>query len=277
MNEEEMKKTLTDFFRNTLHDPYSAYSSSEKNKTMAAISHDRGFGLGVELIDNHQQVLVNPYKDGPAYVAGFHDNAYTMVSLDGTPVTQINDITAMDGKMPSKNIQVSLRSNVSGVTETHTIIPGPYIMASVENRFFGEYSVLRIRTFKKSITTKEIKNAVVAMESLKQSKDSALIIDLRGCDGGNLHEAIEAAGLFLKPDVTIVTSFDSLNIKTVYRSPTVNVPITNRPLLLLVDEQTASAAEVFVAALSYNGNATTVGATTSPCVRIVVASNFKKK
>ena len=56
MNEEEMKKTLTDFFRNTLHDPYSAYSSSEKNKTMAAISHDRGFGLGVELIDNHQQV-----------------------------------------------------------------------------------------------------------------------------------------------------------------------------------------------------------------------------
>lgn len=261
-NQEKIKLALADFFLKDLHDPFSSYIPADQQKAKMSGSNDAPFGLGIELLNDGHQLLVIPYKDGPTYAAGFSDYSYTIVSLNGVPVTKSKDIGDILSKAPQQPLLVSFRSTSNDQVTTSTITPGRYSMSSVEQRISAEHTIIRIRTFKKEITVKELTIAVTDIEHIAHHKDAPLVLDLRGCDGGDLHEAINAVALFLKPKAKILTSIDGLETATVYLSPKKNTPITRRPLLLLVDEFTASAAEVFVAALSYNGAATTAGSTT---------------
>jgi carboxyl-terminal processing protease len=86
---------------------------------------------------------------------------------------------------------------------------------------------------------------------------AALVIDLRGCPGGDVMSAIELAGDFLPAGALVVTARDGDGDDTAYRaregSP---YPF---PLFLLVDSATASAAEIFAGALRAHGRAVVVG------------------
>jgi carboxyl-terminal processing protease len=86
---------------------------------------------------------------------------------------------------------------------------------------------------------------------------AALIVDLRGCPGGEVMSAIELAGDFLPAGALVVTATDGDGDETAYRARTGDpYPF---PLFLLVDGTTASAAEVFAGALRAHGRAVVVG------------------
>jgi carboxyl-terminal processing protease len=85
---------------------------------------------------------------------------------------------------------------------------------------------------------------------------AALIVDLRGCPGGELIAAVELAGDFLPPGAVIVTAADGDGDETVYRARGGGPSI---PLVLLVDHLTASAAEVFAGALQAHRRAVVAG------------------
>ena len=85
----------------------------------------------------------------------------------------------------------------------------------------------------------------------------ALILDLRGCPGGELLSAVELASDFLARGAVIVTATDGDGDETVYRARGGD-PCTF-PLFLLVDHLTASAAEVFAGSLQAHGRAVVVG------------------
>jgi carboxyl-terminal processing protease len=86
---------------------------------------------------------------------------------------------------------------------------------------------------------------------------SALILDLRGCPGGELISAVELADDFLARGSVIVTATDGDGDETVYRARG-DVRYTF-PLFLLVDHLTASAAEIFTGSLQAHGRAVVVG------------------
>jgi carboxyl-terminal processing protease len=86
---------------------------------------------------------------------------------------------------------------------------------------------------------------------------SALVIDLRGNPGGSLYSAIDAAKLFLAPNQSVVSLQTRNGIET-YRKESSTPPIPVR-LYLWQDKYTASAAEVFIAALTYNQRAVSIG------------------
>jgi carboxyl-terminal processing protease len=85
---------------------------------------------------------------------------------------------------------------------------------------------------------------------------SALIVDLRGCPGGELTAAVELAGDFLPPGAVIVTAVDGEGDETVYRARGGGPGV---PLFVLVDGRTASSAEIFAGALQAHGRAVVVG------------------
>src|SRR5262249_12321233 len=86
---------------------------------------------------------------------------------------------------------------------------------------------------------------------------AALILDLRGCPGGEALAAIELAGDFLDDGALVVTATDGDGDDTVYRARQGHPH--RFPLFLLVDHGTASAAELFAGALRAHGRAVVVG------------------
>jgi carboxyl-terminal processing protease len=116
--------------------------------------------------------------------------------------------------------------------------------------------VLRVRAFSCALPTL-VHNEI---RRLTGGGILALVIDLRGCPGGDLDACVRLAGDFLDRGLEIVRVVDADGDELVYRSRHGD-PCTI-PLALLVDRRTASAAEVFAACLQAHGRALVVGEAT---------------
>lgn len=117
----------------------------------------------------------------------------------------------------------------------------------------GGIAYLRIAVFSSGVPAR----VYSSLQREGRAGIAALILDLRGCPGGELCSAIELAGDFLPRDTVIVTATDGDGDETVYRARG-DAPYTF-PLFLLVDRLTASAAEVFAGSLQAHGRAVVVG------------------
>lgn len=115
--------------------------------------------------------------------------------------------------------------------------------------------IVKIVAFNKQ-TVVELKNSIE--ENLSAD---AVVIDLRGCVGGMSSEAIIAADLFL--DSGIITSMQGKEqSEEIYYNAKEDNIWKNKPIFIFVDENTASAAEIFVAALKEQGIAKVIGTIT---------------
>lgn len=90
------------------------------------------------------------------------------------------------------------------------------------------------------------------------SHTEPIIIDIRGNPGGDLHSAIDSAKLFLQPNRKILDIRNQKGLAKSYETTTDGMNTTS-PVYLWQDERTASAAEVFAAALTQNKRATSIG------------------
>jgi carboxyl-terminal processing protease len=114
---------------------------------------------------------------------------------------------------------------------------------------------LRLTVFK-SGTEKELRQA---LRDLSDQGARAVVLDLRGNPGGELAEAVGAAGALLAGGRVARTRGRVLGATWTYDVPLLASPAWRGPLAVLVDEGTASAAEVLAAALAARGRATVVG------------------
>ena len=97
-----------------------------------------------------------------------------------------------------------------------------------------------------------------AVANLEEDGAKAFVLDLRGCSGGYLSQAVDIASLFMESGTVVqVKTAESTSARQVSGST-----ITSAPLVVLVNDKTAAAAEVLAAAFSDNERATLVGATT---------------
>jgi carboxyl-terminal processing protease len=116
--------------------------------------------------------------------------------------------------------------------------------------------VLAIRVFSADVPAR----VHTAVRDLSAEGLSALVLDLRDNPGGEARAFIELAGDFLAPGSHVVTVVDSEGDETVYRSWQERP--YRMPLTILVNEGTASAAELFAECLAAHGRATVVGGPT---------------
>jgi carboxyl-terminal processing protease len=100
----------------------------------------------------------------------------------------------------------------------------------------------------------------VALLELQRQNAHALLIDLRGCPGGDLDAAIEWAACFLNEGDDIARIEDAEGDEIVRRTSL--PPVYTMPLAILVDEETASAAEIVVTSLQAHGRASIIGRST---------------
>ena len=236
-------------------DPFSEYWSPEEYAMFKEHQkgHYAGIGLGLERTPSGK-ILCIPYADSPAEEAGvkFGDLLETIngIQISGKSLLEIGNLAR--GEEGTELVLTIVRENQpQEIRVTSQRIRSDTVHVDHKDGI----PILRLSSFT-STTQRELR---IALSRIKDS--SIFILDLRGNPGGDLYSAIDAAMLFLDTDEKIVTiqdrNYEPLNI---YRSTTAPFNSSSR-LFLWQDERTASAAEVFIAALTQNKRAESVGNT----------------
>jgi carboxyl-terminal processing protease len=243
-----------------LLDPYSAYlTGSEYREIMSQIEGNL-IGIGVELwADGDVLRIVEVFKGAPSQDAGLVKGD-VLVEIGGVRVTDIGAKRAADLLRGPEGSSVKIvYDRGQGVVKECTIkrrrVEVPSVNSvSIKDPVNG-IAYLRISNFQRT-TTNEVDEA---LRALYNQGMKSLIIDLRRNPGGLLDAAVEIADRFL-PSGAIVSTRGRNGQEN--RSYSAKMPGTwEMPLMVMIDEDSASASEIFAGAIRDHGRGLIVGRT----------------
>jgi carboxyl-terminal processing protease len=251
---EIVRGTLKAYLRSL--DPYSDYLSPEEFKQYKLLQESQYAGVGMEIEQEKSgRILCLPYPESPAMQAGI-EAGDMLEAVDGVSIADLSLLTLGLKIRGQAGTAVSLKvSKSDGRQKDVRIIRTPLEAKSVLVEHQNALPVVRLLTFTLK-TPQELQNALSTLQNAP-----AVVLDLRGNPGGAFLGAVGAAKLFVARGQKIVglkTQGGLTEFQNDLAAP-VPVPAT---LYLWQDKWTASAAEVFIAALSQNQRATAIGMTT---------------
>ena len=230
-----------------LNDEYSQYFTKEELDKYKTDNIEGQFvGIGVYIIQDTEKNAIRvlaPIKGSPAEKAGILAGDY-IVKVDDQAYTgeQITEATnKMKGKEGTKvKIQIIRdEKNLDFEVERANVRVNP-VEADIYEENIGYLKISSFDQGSGSEVTKKV-------EELKEKNIKSLIIDLRNNGGGIVDEAIEIADLFTNKDSTLLITKDkhgNENISKAKKDKVIEVPI-----IVLTNENTASASEILAGAL----------------------------
>ena len=242
-----------------LDDPYTEYISKEDMDSYLDDTMGNFVGIGIYMIKNTKydkiQVL-STIKGSPAEEAGIQSGDL-IVSVDGIEY-KADDMTAVSNKIKgeeetkvtvellrgSENIKYELTRSKVKVNQ----VEGKVLSNDIGYIKFTSFDETTAEDFKKQY------------QELAKKNIKSLIIDLRNNGGGIVDQALEIADYIADKDSVLLYEVDKNNKETVRKAKT--DPIINMPIVILTNENTASASEILAGALKDLGKAKTVGTTT---------------
>lgn len=241
-------------------DPHSVYISA-KDVQLATDDLKGSFsGVGIEFIIRDDTIRVqNVIKDGPANRAGLLAGD-KIVSIDGKPfvgkiVTNEEAMHRLKGPKDSKVLIGVKRFGEKGV-KVFTVTRGDISVNSISACYMINDTTGYIRV--KSFGERTYAEMLSALQTLNIEGADHLIIDLRDNGGGILEAAVQMANEFLPKNRLIVYTQGRKSPRAEYRSNGKG-SYQHIPMVVLINEGTASAAEIFAGAMQDNDRATIVG------------------
>lgn len=244
-------------------DPHSSYLDAEQFKELQVGTTGQFGGLGIEVgMEDGFVKVIAPIDDTPAQRAGV-EAGDLVIRLDDTPVkgmTLSDAVKVMRGK-PGTDIKLTIvREGMDKplqITITRDIIK----VKSVKYRMLEpEYGYLRISQFQ----SKTANNLVKAMDALKKENDGplkGLILDLRNNPGGVLNGAVAVSDAFLEKGLIVYTE-GRLPDSSLRFNATPDDVSDGAPIVVLVNQGSASASEIVAGALQDHKRALIIGAQT---------------
>ena len=238
-------------------DPHSSYMNEEVYKEMQVDTAGAFGGLGIEITTDKSFIkIVSPIDDTPAQKAGVQAGDY-ITHLDGVSVIDMTLKEAID----------IMRGEV-GASITLTIVRGtenPFDIEierdiikvqSVKHRLIDDIGVLRISTFNEQ-TTPGLKKIIEELES-SDNPPIGYVLDLRNNPGGLLTESISVSDVFLEQgEIVSIRGREKKDVK-VYSAKKGDL-INKKPLIVLINEGSASASEIVAGALQDHDRAVIMG------------------
>mmetsp|Transcript_27655 Transcript_27655/g.36287 ORF Transcript_27655/g.36287 Transcript_27655/m.36287 type:complete len:517 (+) Transcript_27655:76-1626(+) len=257
---DEAYETISSFVAK-LDDPYTRFLVPSKYRSLVNSATGEVAGIGVELFVDSKSgfvSLADVIPGSPAESAGLKPGDLLVeVSAENTK-GEIPDDTAtrLRGPIGTKVGLVAERDGekIELILKREKVkIQG--VRYSMETASSGKkVGVIKIKSFSTN-TADDVSSALTA---LKKEGAQEFILDMRGNPGGYLPGGVDTARLFLPKDSSIVYVISKTGVVDA-QSASVDGPEISVPLLVAVDERTASAAEVVSAALKENGRAKLVG------------------
>src|SRR5262245_14853745 len=228
------------------------YLTREEYRRFKESLNERYVGVGMEIKqDRDARIVCMPQPEGPAAKAGIAagDRLKRIdgVSVDGKSVFAVG---AMARGKPGTEVSFVVVTG-SGSERQVRVTRAPVALPSVVKRVVDGKPVLEVSHFTRD-TSSRMRDIVKGWE-----RDEPIIVDLRGNGGGDVHAAIDSARLFLLEGKTIV-AVETRKGTNRYEARSTAVNATT-PVYIWQDEGTASAAEVFTAALTDNERGVSIG------------------
>jgi carboxyl-terminal processing protease len=240
-------------------DDYTVLLTPSQFSFLQATLRGEVVGVGLKLGSSDQKVIITTVApNSPAAEKGLKPNDQ-VVRVDGQLTEGWSDEAVAARLLGRIGTAVDLDVQTADLgPRTVRLVRQPVLMPSIDWEPLPRDGVgyIRILTFQES-TPQELKDALLQLQAAGMR---ALVLDLRGNSGGVLHAATQAAELFLPDGVIARTESPLLRFKMTYRAH--NPHALTLPLVVLIDGETASAAEVVAGALKENQRATLVGAPT---------------
>jgi carboxyl-terminal processing protease len=241
-----------------LLDPYSALLTPGEYREVMSQIEGNLIGLGVELwAEGSELRIVDVFRGGPAFYAGLAPQQQ-IVKVDGMAVREIGAKKAADLLRGPEGSQVRLQLQTADermidvrVERRRVEVPSVSIAEMAEPGI----GYIRITNFQKT-TPAEVGKA---MFELSGKGMKSLIIDLRKNPGGLLDAAVELADQFLHEGTIVSTQ--GRNGHENHNFTAKSYGTWDIPLVLLIDEDSASASEIFAGAMHDHSRATIVGQT----------------
>jgi carboxyl-terminal processing protease len=242
-------------------DPHSSYLPPESFKDLQEETRGSFSGLGIEVtIKNGLLTVVSPIADTPADRAGLKAND-TIIEIDGANTKNMGSDEAINRLRGPAGTEVTLSIHREGWDSLKTIKLKREIIPiqSVKADFLSPgYVYSRITNFQ-SHTTSDFKAKLEELQKTHQI--DGLILDLRNNPGGLLNQAISLTDLFLNQGIIVYTKGrqeDQNNIYTAHNSGEKRM----YPLVVLVNEGSASASEIVAGAIQAHKRGIIVGTRT---------------
>ena len=240
-------------------DPHSSYLDADDFSYMSEQTKGKFGGLGIEVtMDNGLVLVVSPIDDTPAYKAGIKAGDY-ITHIDGETVIgmNLNDaVSKMRGKIGTK-VKLSIRranEKPFEVTLKREEIKIQSVKTEIKNE---DVLYIRISSFAEE-NDKEIAKAVSNAKKKLKDKLAGIVIDVRNNPGGLLDQAITVSDLFLDKGEIVSTRSRNEEDTVKYTAEPGDIA-KDLPIVVIINEGSASASEILAGALQDHHRAIVIG------------------
>ena len=259
IDEKKLEEGAVKGYIEGLGDPYTEYISKEDMENYLDDTMGNFVGIGIYMIKNTQydriQVL-STIKGGPAEKVGIQAGDL-IISVDGVEYKADDMTTASNNIKGEEGTKVNIELLRGTQSIKYEITREKVKVNQVEGKVLSNnIGYIQFTSFDET-TAQDFK---AKYEELTKQGIQSLIIDLRNNGGGIVDQALDIADYIATKDSVLLYEVDKNNKETVRKAKT--DPIINMPIIILTNENTASASEILAGALKDLGKAKIVGTKT---------------
>ncbi|MEK4536997.1 S41 family peptidase [Peribacillus sp. FSL K6-1552] len=240
----------------SLDDPYSTYMDKKEASSFHESISSSFEGIGAEIQEQDGKIMVvSPIKGSPAEKAGVKPNDI-ILSVDGKSLEGLSSSEAVLKIRGEKGTKVDLSITRAGEPEPIALtikrdtIPIETVYAEMLDDGVAKIQVT-------SFSEHTVKELETALNDMSKKDMKGLILDLRGNPGGLLDQAIDMASLFIPNGEVVLQVEDRSGKKEVHKSK--NNGELKIPVVVLIDDGSASASEIVAAAVSESADIPLIG------------------
>ncbi|MCA9374873.1 S41 family peptidase [Candidatus Dojkabacteria bacterium] len=265
VDEKEMFYSAIKGFVNSFNDPATVYLDPDETKTFNEGTEGKYFsGIGAELgYKDNQVVVISPLKGSPAEEAGLRAGDI-IIAVDSEELSQeesLYDIVSKIRGEEGKEVVLTVVRKDSDKPFDILIVRGQITVPSMDYQMKDDIAVMNVSRFTDSSLKAWDSEWDTLVEEVLSKNPDGIILDLRGNPGGFFDAAVYAANDFL-PKKTIVVKQEDREGRVKEFKVTRNGRLLDIPVVVVVNEGSASASEILAGALQMNSRAEVIGVET---------------
>ncbi len=242
-------------------DPHSSYLNEEDLKDMQIQTKGEFGGLGIEIVTEMSVTkIISAIEDTPAFKADLRSGDYIVKvdgkSIVGLPIDEV--VKKLRGK-PKTSVKLSILRKGEKSQIEKTLVRQIIKVKAVKSARFKDVAYIKINTFSEQAYNGLVAELTKLKKQIGEKNLKGLVLDLRGNPGGLLDQAVKVSDGFLDKDQLIVSIKGRNSEEKTYIDQSDESLVKDLPIVVLINQGSASASEIVSGALQDHHRAVIMG------------------